>query len=137
MDIVDPLNPEEWNCLAKAVEETAGLGWFQILPVGQKSCMPYQFNCLHILPKAKIPVKKLPIDVFYKRQISINKIRDKLEEGNLGNAKTNLSKREELEELAYVSGLIMLPEFQFNHCLLTLTEDTFKRDSGHNIMEAY
>ena len=32
--------------------------------------MPYQFNMLHILPQAKIPVEKLPLDVFISNHMS-------------------------------------------------------------------
>ena len=50
VDIEDPLSREEWNNFIAVIEETKGLGWFQVLPVGQKSSMPLQFNMLHVLP---------------------------------------------------------------------------------------
>lgn len=37
IDIEEPLTREEWNNFIAVVEETQGLGWFQVLPVGQKS----------------------------------------------------------------------------------------------------
>lgn len=50
IDTFEPLTMNEWKNFTEVVTETQGLGWFQILPVGQKSSMPYQFNMLHILP---------------------------------------------------------------------------------------
>ena len=41
IDINEPLSREEWNNFIAVIEETQGLGWFQVLPVGQKSSMPY------------------------------------------------------------------------------------------------
>ena len=41
VDITEPLNKTEWTNLCKVIEETQGLGWFQILPVGQKASQPY------------------------------------------------------------------------------------------------
>ena len=34
VDITAPLTREEWNNLVNVLEETQGLGWFQVLPVG-------------------------------------------------------------------------------------------------------
>ena len=64
IDINDPLSGEEWDNLIEVVTETQAIGWFQVLPVGQKSSMPYQFNMLHVLPQACIPVERLPLDAF-------------------------------------------------------------------------
>lgn len=50
VDICEPLSRDEWVNFTKVVLETQGLGWFQVLPVGQKSSMPYQFNMMHVLP---------------------------------------------------------------------------------------
>jgi len=49
VDITEPLAKAEWTNWLKVIEETQGLGWFQILPVGHKSSQPYQFNLLHVL----------------------------------------------------------------------------------------
>jgi len=56
VDITDPLSHDEWTNFAQVIDETQGLGWFQVMPVGQKSSQPYQFNMLHVLPQDKIPV---------------------------------------------------------------------------------
>ena len=50
VDLENPLSREEWNNMIKVVEASQGLGWFQVLPVGQKSSMPLQFNIIHVLP---------------------------------------------------------------------------------------
>ena len=83
--------------------------------------MPYQFNMLHVLPQAKIPVDTLPLDSFVTNQLSLLR---KKERGNGAgaNISTNvagrqLTQREEMEELAIQQGLFMLPELQFDHCL--------------------
>jgi ssDNA-binding Zn-finger/Zn-ribbon topoisomerase 1 len=49
IDINEPLSGEEWNNFTEVILETQAIGWFQVLPVGQKSSMPYQFNMLHVL----------------------------------------------------------------------------------------
>ena len=64
VDITEPLSKSEWANWLKVIDETQGLGWFQILPVGQKSSQPYQFNLLHVLGQDKIPVERLPLDAF-------------------------------------------------------------------------
>ena len=73
IDITKPLTPEEWNNTISVLDETKGLGWFQILPVGQKSSQPYQFNMIHVLPQAKIPVETLPLDAFISNKISLER----------------------------------------------------------------
>lgn len=37
VDITEPLTKHEWVNWLKVIDETKGLGWFQVLPVGQKS----------------------------------------------------------------------------------------------------
>jgi len=64
VDITEPLTKPEWTNFLRVIDETKGLGWFQVLPVGQKSSQPYQFNLLHVLPQKNIPVEKLPLDSF-------------------------------------------------------------------------
>lgn len=92
VDINEPLSREEWNNFIAVVEETQGLGWFQVLPVGQKSSMPYQFNMLHVLPAAKLPVTA-PLDSFISQQLSLLR---KKERGQSGNATmtTNVAGRQ-------------------------------------------
>ena len=56
IDITNPLADIEWRNFIEVIDEVSGLGWFQILPVGQKSSQPFQFNMLHVLPGNKLPV---------------------------------------------------------------------------------
>ena len=37
IDICDPLSKQEWGNFASVLDETQGMGWFQVLPVGKKS----------------------------------------------------------------------------------------------------
>ena len=37
IDNENPISSVEWKTLAQVIDEVSGLGWFQILPVGQKS----------------------------------------------------------------------------------------------------
>ena len=41
VDTFDPLTGDEWRNFNEVINETQGLGWFQVLPVGQKSSQPY------------------------------------------------------------------------------------------------
>ena len=70
IDNETPLSSVEWTHFAHVIDEVQGLGWFQILPTGQKSSQPYQFNMLHILPSNKIPVPTLPIDLFISNHLA-------------------------------------------------------------------
>ena len=64
VDIENVLCEIEWRNFAECIHETQGLGWLQILPVGQKSSQPLQFNMLHLLPREKFPVNRLPLDLY-------------------------------------------------------------------------
>ena len=68
-NVLEPLSKEEWINFVKVIDGTKGLGFFQILPLGQKSSMPYQFNMLHVLPQDKWPFDCLPIDIFIFNQL--------------------------------------------------------------------
>ena len=37
IDNENPLSQAEWKTFAQVIDEVQGLGWFQILPTGQKS----------------------------------------------------------------------------------------------------
>ena len=92
--------------------------------------MPYQFNMLHVLPQAKIPVSRLPVDVFINNYLSYMKKKEKAEGYNGTMTATanptgrKLTQREEMENAALEQGLFMIPEFQFDHCFISLDEDT-------------
>jgi hypothetical protein len=53
----------DWTNMGEVISNISGLGWFQTLPVGYKSSFPLQFNAIHILPSAKIPFEKVPLDM--------------------------------------------------------------------------
>ena len=84
IDNEHPLSSVEWKTFSQVIDEVQGLGWFQILPTGQKSSQPYQFNMLHVLPSNKIPVAALPIDLFISNSLSyIKKMKKKACAGNV------------------------------------------------------
>lgn len=62
INIGDPLSTIDWQNMADIIREIQALAWMQILPVGQKSSTPYQFNCMHILPNGNIPFSVLPLE---------------------------------------------------------------------------
>jgi len=84
--------------------------------VGQKSSMPYQFNMLHILPQACIPVDRLPLDVFVSNKIALLRKQERNQQKIVSKETTKkLTAREEMEELALTHSLFMIQEFQFDH----------------------
>lgn len=97
IDNDSPLAMVEWKNLAEVVNEVQGLAWFQILPVGQKSSQPLQFNLLHVLPNAKIPVNKLPLDVMISNAVSYQRKLDR--KVGAASEQTNLE-RADLEDQA-------------------------------------
>ena len=83
IDIETPLSYIDWSYMSLVIQEINGMGWFQILPVGQKSSFPLQFNMMHILPSAKIPFAKVPIDVLISNKITyLKKNKKRNGEGN-------------------------------------------------------
>ncbi len=63
VDLFTPLSYIDWKNFAEVITEVQGLGWVQVLPVGEKSSQPYQYQLMHILPNSKIPFANLPLDV--------------------------------------------------------------------------
>ena len=137
IDILNPLADIEWRNFLEVVDEVQGLGWFQILPVGQKSSMPYQFNMLHILPEAKIPVEKLPIDVFIQNQLRFNKKKESQGIKPQATVGKPLTTREEAEILAATQGLFLIPEFDFEHCIYQLNKENMTSDPTGQVTEVY
>ena len=84
-----------------------------------KSSLTMQFNGIHILPQNKIPFE-LPIETFLKnhesneRKVERRNLKDKVIIDNEARAK--------FESDAKASGLIVLPEFDFQHVIYKLTE---------------
>ncbi len=73
INIADPLSTIDWQNMADIIREIQALAWVQILPIGQKSCTPYQFNCIHILPNAHIPFSVLPLEKMISNKITFVK----------------------------------------------------------------
>lgn len=106
----DPLSPCDWKHMATIVQEASAITWVQILPVGQKSSQPFQFNSIHVLPSAKIPFHKIPLDTMIADRINYIKKREKAEKKG-GMATINLQPLSRREEDAIEAGVITLPEF--------------------------
>ena len=70
VEIESVLSDIEWRNLAECLNETQGMAWFQVLPVGQKSSQPMQFNVIHVVPKEKMPVVRLPLDLLIANKIA-------------------------------------------------------------------
>ena len=140
IDLENPLSREEWNNFVQVVEATQGLGWFQILPVGQKSSMPYQFNMLHCLPSKNIPCERLPIDVFFANQVSLQRKKERQHNSAVRydpEQLANMTAREHLEQKALDVGLIMIPEFQFDHVFYALNQENLLNDPATQMAEIY
>jgi len=45
--------------------------------------------------------------------------------------------REEQEDMAVQAGLMMIPEFQFDHCIYQLTPENFSNDAATQMSEIY
>ena len=131
IDIEEVLCGVEWRNFADVLSETEGLGWLQVLPVGQKSSSPLQFNMMHFLPKSKFPVHRLPLDLYISNRIAYTR---KLErEGKQSyeaskDAQKNMTEREKQEDLAATHNLVLVPEFDFDHCIYPLTESVINEE---------
>ena len=87
---------------------------------------------LHILPSNKIPVPTLPIDLFISNTLSYMKKMKKKERLGQGEDRMEVTKtpREELEEQAGFQGLIMIPEYEFEHCICNLNPGDWSDENG-------
>jgi hypothetical protein len=125
IDLCEPMCNSEWSNMADVINQTSGLCWFQILPADQKSSTPFQFNAIHVLPQAKIPVERLPIERHMANCLSFQKKSDRKMAGELPAIDDN---RAQMEALAKTQGLVMVPEFPFDHCIYQLTEAVLTSD---------
>ena len=97
---------------------------------------------MHVLPQAKIPVKQLPLDIFISNHVSFLRKKERSGEASgavitTATAGRQLTAREELEELAIQQGLLMIPEFQFDHCLFQLGPENFVNEPALQFKEIY
>ncbi len=93
------------------------MGWFQVLPVGQKASTPLQFNVMHILPSSKIPFPKVPLDVMISNKLTFLKknekrLKDQSRLGQHDHVPVHLNELDAAEE-----GLILIDEFEFPHAI--------------------
>ena len=99
--------------------------------------MPMQFNMLHILPQAKFPKYgesplRLPLDVFIANHVALLRKKERSQGRGAtitaAQAGRQMTAREEMEEFAISQGLLMIPEFQFDHCLFQITQESLAGD---------
>mmetsp|Transcript_21639 Transcript_21639/g.20755 ORF Transcript_21639/g.20755 Transcript_21639/m.20755 type:complete len:146 (+) Transcript_21639:882-1319(+) len=124
IDIKSPLSQIDWKNLCDVVNEVQGLAWLQILPVGQKSSQPFQFNMVHVLPNSKIPFSSLTMDVLISNKTAFLKAQqDSLKEEDKQQVDKRSSKMSEKQKEQNAS-IITLEEFKFPHAIFLL-ESTF------------
>jgi len=86
IDLEMPLSTADWTNVAKIVKNISGFAWVQILPEGQKSSMPMQFNSIHIIPNTKIDARFTPLDKMISNKITyLNKWKKAEKDGRASN----------------------------------------------------
>lgn len=122
IDLENPVSSIDWNYIALTITSIDALVWFQVLPANQKSSHPFQFNCFHVLPNAKIPFPILPIEKMIKNKMTFNTKLEKQEKNkknNTGSGKQFL-KHETIQKRdaeAADAGIVLLDEFKFPHAV--------------------
>ena len=125
MQIDEPLCQAEWVNLSAVLNQVKGVAWLQLLPVGMKSSLTMQFNAVHILPESKIPYE-MPIETLLKHHESNER---KIVRRNLSDSVEVLDfKRHQFALTAKAQGLLVLPEFDFQHAIYRLTEGNLSSD---------
>lgn len=112
--------------------------------MGQKASQPFQFNVMHVIPSSKMPVEKLPLDVLISNAISFNRKQERranatqantMAEAKFAQAESHWGERDAMEKEATVQGLVMLPEYSFDHCVYQITENALTEEGlvyGYN-----
>lgn len=78
---------------------------------------------MHILPDSKAPVPKLPLDVLISNQVAYIKRSENVTGADKEEIKEEAeSYREIMEHDAKAQGLFMLPEYEFDHCVYSISE---------------
>ena len=87
---------------------------------------------LHILPSNKIPVPVLPLDLFISNTLSyLKKVEKQKNTGKFAEAEIpTKTMREEMEDRANLQGLFMIPEYEFEHCISSLTPGDWQNENG-------
>mmetsp|Transcript_1986 Transcript_1986/g.3494 ORF Transcript_1986/g.3494 Transcript_1986/m.3494 type:complete len:134 (+) Transcript_1986:1288-1689(+) len=104
------------------------MGWFQILPVGQKSSTPLQFNMMHILPSVKIPFPKVPLDIMISNKLTFLKknhkrMQDQSKLGGSMHQPVHLNEQE-----AQDLGLTLIEEYDFPHAIYQIGSNEFNTE---------
>jgi hypothetical protein len=117
IDVESPLSTIDWANFALVIQEIKGLGWIQILPAGQKSSMPFQFNMLHILPSSRIPYERVPLDAMIANKLSYQKKNEKQKRSAAATGGfTRPSKAvHDRDAEAAEANMVLLDEFTFPH----------------------
>lgn len=90
---------------------------------------------LHVLPNNKIPVDKLPLDQWISNALGYQRKQER--SGPAATRHGSMTKREETLMVAAQSGLFLIPEFQFEHCIYSIPTDAIGADPGSFIMDVY
>ena len=130
IDVESPLSTIDWANFALVIQEIKGLGWVQMLPSGQKSSMPFQFNMLHILPSSRIPYERVPLDAMIANKISFLKKDDKIKRSAAatGYASGHSKPVHERDAEAAEQNMLLLDEYTFPHVIFQLTASEFTAD---------
>ena len=129
IDLKSPLSHVDWKNFAEVIDEVQGLGYVQVLPTGQKSSQPFQFQLMHVLPNKKIPYASLPLDLMITAKVSFLKHQQELqiEEAKASPVKAKLDKKKEDEKKH--GGVITLDEFKFPHGIYVLDSSHVKEEA--------
>jgi hypothetical protein len=103
------------------VEEVQGVGWVQVLPVGEKASQPKQYQLMHILPNQKIPFASLPLDVLISAKSAL--IKKKQAEGNddvIQQSSIPVKRGQPVPEVPAIDtkGVFNLDEYKFPHAVI-------------------
>ena len=130
VDLEAPLSSADWEQVAFVVSEIQAMVWFQVLPANQKSSMPFQFNCMHVLPSEKIMVERLPIERMIAQKMKFYRKNEK-QQRNMKSSKNAIKVHipvHERDPEATEIDLILLDEFEFPHAIMTIKPEQVSRD---------
>ena len=91
IDLEFPLSTADWTNLVKVVKNIDAFAWVQVLPEGQKSSTPMQFNAIHVIPGRNIEGSFTPLDKMIKNKITyISKLKKAEKNGRVGEYKSRV-----------------------------------------------
>ena len=120
--------------MATIIVETSALTWFQILPLDQKSSMPYQFNNIHVLPNIKHPFPNTPLDSMIAIKHKFLRKKKKIMKNNLQGSFSMQNNFDLRESDAEEQGLILINEYDFPHAIYEIPQNDMTSDG---LMAAY